>query len=603
MTYTPPATYSSPGGLDPTQLGRLVDQLPVLVWSTDEDLRLTSRYGGGLAPLGPVPGPAEGLRVGEVESPTEAERAVNAHRAALRGEATTYEVSFRGRAFSCRVEPLYEPHGRICGVAGICFDITDRRRAELALQESETRLRTIIETEPECVKLVDAQGRLLDMNPAGLALVQADRIEQVRGLPVVDIVAPEHREAFRQMHARVFAGESATLEFEIIGLKGKRSWLATHAVPLRDASGAIQAALGITRDMSRRRVAELALVASEERFCKAFYANALPLVIARLEDGVILDANEAFSQLMNRPRADILGKSTVELGVVDAALRASLVRMLADADVVRDIELELRPLNSPPRTVLVSLVRIQLNGQQCTLGTHRDVTEAKRAEEQLRASRAALRSLATRQQNVREDERTRIARDIHDSLGQALTALKLQLAAAQEAASIDAPALEARLAETALMVDDIVKSVRRIATDLRPPILDQLGLPAAVEWLAQDFARRTGVRCACTVQPTNGAISDDLGTALFRIVQEALTNILRHAGATAVEIGLGVKGDCVELEINDDGAGVTEARTNGPGSLGILGMRERAAALGGVLEVAPRTGGGTRVAAWFPAPR
>jgi signal transduction histidine kinase len=150
------------------------------------------------------------------------------------------------------------------------------------------------------------------------------------------------------------------------------------------------------------------------------------------------------------------------------------------------------------------------------------------------------------------------------------------------------------------MVDDLVKSVRRTATELRPPILDQLGLPAALEWLARDFSRRTAIHCEPTIMPTDDAISHELATAVFRIVQEGLTNISRHAGATQVQIGLGIKSHCVTLEISDDGRGITEAATTGPGSLGILGMRERAAALGGVLEVAPRSGGGTRVTAWFP---
>ncbi len=176
----------------------------------------------------------------------------------------------------------------------------------------------------------------------------------------------------------------------------------------------------------------------------------------------------------------------------------------------------------------------------------------------------------------------------------------MQLAAAQDAASRESPALSGRLHETALTVDDLVKSVRRIASDLRPPILDQLGLPAALEWLAQDFTRRTSINCRSAIGPTNGAITGEMATALFRIVQEALTNVVRHADATRVDINLGMKSGCVTLEINDDGGGITEAGTVGPGSLGILGMRERAAVLGGVLEVAPREEGGTRVAAWFP---
>jgi PAS domain S-box-containing protein len=575
------------GDLWLAQFARLVDQLPLVLWSTDPQLRITAIRGGGAL------GGEEGKTIEEAfENPTNAAPAVAAHRAALRGESVAYEAVFHGRAFSARVEPLLGPHGDVVGVVGFASDVTDRH-------DTQERLRTIIDTEPDCVKQVDAEGRLLDMNPAGLAMIQAETIEQVRGLEIAQVIAPEYRAAFNDLHRRVFAGGSGTLEFEIIGLKGQRRWLATHEVPLRDASGTIQAALGITRDISRRRIAELALVESEERFCKAFYANALPLLITRLSDGTVLDANEAFTKLVNRPRDEILGRTTVELGVIDAAKRAALVERLREEGVVNDIELEVRPRDSEPRAGLLSLVRIELGGQQCTLGTYRDITEAKRAEEQLRASRTALRSLATRQQDIRESERSRIAREIHDSLGQALTALKLQLVAAQDAAATEAPELSTRFAETALMVDDLVKSVRRIATELRPPILDQLGLPAAVEWLAQDFFRRTGIRCHTSILPTDGAITNELATALFRIVQEALTNVLRHAGATRVNIELGAKSGCVMLEINDDGTGITEAGM-GPGSLGILGMRERAAALGGVLEVAPRSNGGTRVAAWFP---
>ena len=569
------------------QFARLVDQLPVVLWSTDPQLRITAIRGGG-ALAG-----EEGKTIEEAfENPTQAAPAVAAHRAALRGESLGYETVFHGRAFSARVEPLVGPQGNVVGVVGFAYDVTDRH-------DTQERLRTIIASDPDCVKQLDAEGRLLDMNPAGLAMIQAESIEQVRGLEIAQVIAPEHRAAFNDLHRRVFAGGSGTLEFEIIGLKGQRRWLTTHAVPLRDASGTIHAALGITRDISRRRIAELALVKSEERFCKAFYANALPLLITRLSDGMVLDANEAFTKLVNRPRDEILGQTTVELGVIQPARRAAVIERLRDEGVVNDIELELHPRDSEPRTGLLSLVRIELGGQECILGTYRDVTEAKRAEEQLRASRTALRSLATRQQDIREDERSRIAREIHDSLGQALTALKLQLVAAQDAAATETPALSARLAETALMVDDLVKSVRRIATELRPPILDQLGLPAAVQWLAQDFARRTSIRCQTSIHPTDGAITNELATALFRIVQEALTNVLRHAGATRVDIELGVKSGCVTVEINDDGSGITEVGM-GPGSLGILGMRERAAALGGVLEVAPRSTGGTRVAAWFP---
>jgi two-component system sensor histidine kinase UhpB len=234
------------------------------------------------------------------------------------------------------------------------------------------------------------------------------------------------------------------------------------------------------------------------------------------------------------------------------------------------------------------------------VGSMMDVSDRKRAEAQLQASRTALRLLATRHQDVREEERSRIAREIHDSLGQALTALKLHLAAAHDAAARGTPCLPERLAESTQMVDDLVKSVRKIATELRPPILDQLGLPAAIEWVAHDFTRRTGIPCAATIVPDMATISAELGTALFRIAQEALTNVVRHAAAARVEILLQVKPDLITLEVTDDGRGITEAAVHGPASLGILGMRERAAAQGGVLEVGPVAPHGTRISAWFP---
>ena len=462
------------GILDPEQLGRLVDQLPVLLWSTDEQLRVTSRRGGGLSLLGPIAMAESGVWVGQAaESPAGANPAVAAHRAALAGNPTAYELTVRGRTFSARVEPLRNARGAICGVAGVAFDITD-------LRESEERLRLINLATNDAVWDWNLVTNTLWLGRGFETLFWYTREEIEPGTEARSSrLHPDDRESVvASIHAAIASGDT--------------TW------------------------------------AREYRF--------------RRRDGSYADVYDR-GYVIHDPQT---GKP---------------IRMV---------------------------------------GSMMDVTERKRSQEQLQASRAALRLLAARQHDVRESERTRIAREIHDTLGQALTALKLQLAGAQTAATQEAPALRERLSETALMVDDLVKTVRRIATELRPPILDQLGLPAAVEWMAQDFARRTGIACKPTILPTDGAITDELATALFRIVQEALTNISRHAGASRVQIELGLQSGCVTLEVRDDGRGITESAATGPGSLGILGMRERAAALGGVLEVAPRSGGGTRVAAWFP---
>ncbi len=483
MTHAAPDTRSGFATFDPEQLGRLVDQLPVVLWCTDKDLRITSRRGGGLILLGETSTTIEDLRVGQrLDDPAALARVIEAHRTALAGEATAYELTFRGRTISARVEPLREADGRICGVAGFAFDITERKLAELALQQSEERLRLVSLATNDAVWDWDLVTDAVWWGHGFQTLFWYEEGE----------LAPQLETWHKLMHPddcdRVTASVRAAID------AGSKAWSGEYRFRRRDGS-----------------------------------------------------------------YADVLDRGYV--------------------------------IHDPRTKAPVRMV-----------GSMMDVTERKRSQEQLQESRTALRLLAARHQDVREHERTRIAREIHDSLGQALTALKLQLSAAQEAAARESPPLGARLQETTAMVDDLVKSVRRIATDLRPPILDQLGLPAAVEWLAQDFSRRTRIHCQAVIHPTKNAIGHELATALFRIVQEALTNVLRHAGATRVEIELGMKSGCVALEINDDGTGITEAGTIGPGSLGILGMRERAAALGGVLEVAPRPAGGTRVAAWFPPP-
>jgi len=183
------------------QFARLVDRLPVVLWSTDPQLRITAIRGGG-ALAG-----EEGKTIeAAFENPTDAAPAVAAHRAALRGESVAYEAVFHGRAFSARVEPLVGPQGDVVGVVGFASDVTDRH-------DSQERLRTVIDSDPDCVKQLDAEGRLLDMNRAGLAMIQAENIEQVRGMDIVQVIAPEYRAAFNDLHRRVFAGGSGTLEF------------------------------------------------------------------------------------------------------------------------------------------------------------------------------------------------------------------------------------------------------------------------------------------------------------------------------------------------------------------------------------------------------
>jgi len=207
------------------------------------------------------------------------------------------------------------------------------------------------------------------------------------------------------------------------------------------------------------------------------------------------------------------------------------------------------------------------------------------------------RALAGWIEAAREDERTRIAREVHDQLGQALTALKLDVGWLQR--RVTDPPLAGKLDDMARQADDILRAVRRIAADLRPGLLDDVGLRAAIEWQAEDFARRTGTPCAVRSELGDVQLERGLATNVFRIFQEALTNVARHAGAHRVEVSLGLDRGQLRLEISDDGVGLPEVGPRGT-TLGILGMRERAWRVGGECTIQRREPRGTTVAVVAP---
>ena len=227
-------------------------------------------------------------------------------------------------------------------------------------------------------------------------------------------------------------------------------------------------------------------------------------------------------------------------------------------------------------------------------GIQRDITDRHLASERIGASQRELRALAVRLQQVREEERTSIAREIHDELGQALTGLKLDVAWMSSRLPRGQGLLE-HCQSVIQRIDGTMGAVRRIATELRPSLLDQLGLAATVEWQGQEFAARTGVGVTLEMCSEDVAVPDDLASSAFRILQEALTNVARHAGATRVVIRLVRTPGFLQLEVVDDGVGISDAKLDGTASLGLVGMRERALACGGELTIAARPGGGTSV--------
>ncbi len=223
---------------------------------------------------------------------------------------------------------------------------------------------------------------------------------------------------------------------------------------------------------------------------------------------------------------------------------------------------------------------------------------AQRERDRVAASEA--RERAARLEATLEAQRTEIAREIHDQLAQALTALKMDLAWLERRLPQRSAELAGKIAGMAALLDRTAVAVQRIATELRPGVLDELGLPAAIEWQAREFQARTGIACQVDLAANASELDDGRATAAFRVLQEALTNVARHAGATRVMIGLRLATQALELRVEDNGRGISDSALRHPDSLGLLGMRERAANLGGSLGITGVPGRGTTVTLTMP---
>ncbi len=344
-------------------------------------------------------------------------------------------------------------------ILGTIVDITQRKQAEEALHRSESHLRAIVETEPECVTVVASNGNILQMNPAGLAMFEADSFAKVGGKSVFPFIAPEHVAAFQAFFRGICGGNRASLEFEIVGLKGTRRWVESHAVPIADEAGA-----------------------------------------------------------------------------------------------------------------------------SCVLAVMRDLTERKQAEK-------ALRRLSARLLQLQDEERRRIARELHDAIGQNLAALVMNLTSARKSADKRNPKGRKALSGSLAVAERCLKEMRTLSYLLHPPLLDEDGLASALAWYIKGFAERSGIKVVLKVPPNFGRLPQDVETTLFRVVQEGLTNIHRHSKSPIAGIRLSRRPTGVKLEITDKGQGMpTKAlhsgnQKSGQFGVGIMGMSERASQLGGRLEI------------------
>lgn len=338
---------------------------------------------------------------------------------------------------------------------------------------------------------------------------------------------------------------------------------------------------------------------SEEKYRNLFENSLVGMVRLSLDDLTILDCNKTTCAIFGGRTQEEVRRGFKAMKEQEQVM---LRRILRDQGAIENFEAELTTEAGPSLWVSITCRANVREGY--AEGVVIDISKRKTAEDELRESHHQLRSLSSRLESIREEERIRIARQVHDELGQILTAVKIHLTLLGETAMPSVKKQSARAPrklDTLIgIIDEAIDLVKNISNDLRPLALEEAGLKEAIEWETSQFEHRTGIRCTVKCTEDDIVMKQENATAVFRIFQEALTNIARHAHAGKVEVRIRQTDQEFSMEIIDDGRGITDEEAKNPKALGILGMRERAALLGGSLSVARSNGLGTTVGLVVP---
>ena len=468
------------------------------------------------------------------------------------------------------------------GVIEYARDVTERKRVEDALQESEDKHKTLLENLPQRIFLKDKNLVYVSCNEK-YARDLGIEPDAIVGKTDYEFYPEALAEKYRADDRRILeSGAGEDIEESYVR-DGMERWVHTVKTPVKDERGDVHGVLGIFWDVTERRQA-----AEEVKSLARFPAENVSPVLRISKDGTLMYANAAAEPLLAELEAKagelVATRWRQEIEGVFAGRRSKDIHVAAEG---RTFSLILTPI---PDTHYLNVYG-------------RDITERRRAEGSLQRSREQLRRLAAHLQSAREEERAHLAREIHDRVGHELTALKMDLTQFEKGlpdTTLANPELREQLETIGNALDKTVRLVGGIAAGLRPGLLDDFGIVAAIEWEAEQFRKRAGIRCQFQPPPEEVELDRERATAVFRICQEMLSNVARHAQASSADMSLQRDGGEVVLIVRDNGRGVTEDDINSSRSLGILGMRERALAFGGQVHIQGTAGRGTTVTARIP---
>jgi PAS domain S-box-containing protein len=548
-------------------------------------------------------------------SATERARIADALARAASGEKTRLETTIvragGGGGLMCvdaAFAPLRDVHGAITHVVGTGVDMTARREAQQALVRSESRL-----AEAQRVAHVGSW----EWDVASNCVSWSDELHRIYGITRAEFngtyeaflgrLHPDDVDHTRAVVQQALQNITPFIyDHRILRPDGSARMLHTRGDVIADADGTPVRMVGSCWDVTERWQATQRLEQSVSLLRSTLEATADGILVVGTP-GKVTALNQRLRALWRLPDEVAEGSAIQDiLALVRDQLAEPEQFLRTVTELYSQPELEsLDILRFADGRVFERYSRPQRTGNEIVgrVCSFRDVTQRERTQARLRASTDQLRALAARLDAVREEERRQMAREIHDQIGQGLTALKLELASLRA----ELPRTEGDVTRRAQamdgLIDETLDTARRLSMALRPPILDDLGLAAAIEWQARELEARSGLRVEVEAALGDDRVAGPAGLVLFRIAQEALTNVVRHAGARHVRIHLGALSEAWVLTVTDDGRGITAEEQARPTSLGLLGMHERALVLGGTVTITAAPGAGTTVTARLPRPR
>jgi PAS domain S-box-containing protein len=469
--------------------------------------------------------------------------------------------------------------------------------------ESEERLQAIIQSAMDAIITLDEQQRVLLFNAAAELIFGCPRAQAIgtgigrfiRG----NLIAPPDAPRAVQFNA---GGTPLRIMGQHLALAGVRAGGEEFPIDASVSQVRLHGAdliIVILRDITERKRVEAVLRENEQRY-RILFSQAMDGILLLDAEGNIVSVNDSFARMHGYSVEELVDMNLRELDTPEtmALLPQRYARLMARESLGFEVEHYHKDGRVVPLDVASSA--IEIDGKLHVLAFHRDITERKRAEQDLRRSQQELRGLSKAANEALEAERRRTARELHDELGQLLTALKMDLESLRSALPPDAPDLGRRAQAMDAMLDTTIAATRRIAADLRPLMLDDLGLAAALDWLTNNFSKQTGIATDLVIDDTVAQVPEPIASALYRITQESLTNVIKYAQATTTEIRLERDGDWVELTVRDNGRGIREGDQGKQGAFGLLGIRERVTLLSGEIAIRGEPGRGSEVRARIP---